>query len=142
MLFEDYLMPGVSTNGFEGYDRDLHFTDDWSTLHNLDNGEIDQTGNTFDVALDGQGFFTVQTPAGEMYTRNGSFTLDNTGTLVDLNGNPVLTDGGPIKFGSSDTGIAIGADGTISTTAGGKGKLKVVEFDDPQVLAHAGENYF
>jgi flagellar basal-body rod protein FlgF len=142
LLFEDYLMPGASSTGFEGYDKDLHFTDDWSTLHNLDNGEIDQTGNTFDVALDGQGFFTVQTPTGDMYTRNGSFTLDNTGTLVDLNGNPVLTDGGPVKVASSDTGISIGVDGTISTASGGKGKLKVVEFDDPQVLAHAGENYF
>jgi flagellar basal-body rod protein FlgF len=142
MLFEDYVMPTAKDNGFDGYDRDLHFTEDWTTLHNMDNGEIDQTGNTFDLALDGKGFFAVQTPAGELYTRDGAFTLDNTGTLVDLDGNPVLTEGGPIKFGNNDTGVTISADGTISTASGGKGKLKVVEFDDPQVLAHYGDNYF
>lgn len=142
MLFEDYVMPTAKDNGFDGYDRDLHFTDDWSTLHNMENGSIDQTGNTFDVALDGEGFFAVQTPNGEMYTRNGSFTLDNTGTLVDLNGNPVLTESGPVKFGSKDTGIAIAQSGAMSTDSGGKGRLKVVEFEDPQVLAHAGDNYF
>jgi flagellar basal-body rod protein FlgF len=142
LLFEDYLMPKARDNGFDGFDRDLHFTEDWSTLHNMQNGSIEPTGNAFDVALDGEGFFAVQTPQGEQYTRNGSFTLDSAGQLVDLNGNPVLGEGGPLKFGASDTGITIGANGAISTDSGGKGRLKVVEFDDPQVLAHAGDNYF
>lgn len=144
LLFEDYLMPKAQDNGFEGYDRDLHFTSDWSTLHDMENGSIDQTGNTFDLALDGKGFFAVLGPDGESeaYTRNGSFTLDSSGTLVDLNGSPVLSEAGPIKFGANDTDIKIGANGAISTSTGSKGRLKVVEFEDPQVLAHAGDNYF
>jgi flagellar basal-body rod protein FlgF len=47
-----------------------------------------------------------------------------------------------VIFSSKDTGITISANGAISTDSGGKGRLKVVEFDNPQVLAHAGDNYF
>ena len=107
MLFEDYVMPTASDNNFAGLDQDLHYTEDWSTIHDMTTGSIEQTGNPLDVALSGKGFLTVQTPAGQRYTRNGSLQIDASGTLVDLNGNPVLGESGPIKFDPSDTDIAI-----------------------------------
>ncbi len=142
MLFEDYLMPKAEDNDFGGQDRDLHYTEDWSTIHDMATGPIEQTGNPLDVALQGDGFLTVQTPQGPRYTRNGALTIDNQGQLVDLNGNPVLGEGGPIKLDSSDTDISITQNGTISSSNGTKGKLAVVEFANPQVLARQGDNYF
>ncbi len=140
LLFEDYLMPKAQDNEFQGADRDLHFTEDWSSLHNMQNGSIQPTGNTLDIALDGTGFLSVQMPAGEEYTRNGALQLDNTGTLVDLNGSPVLGDSGPIHFDSTESNITFSPDGTISSSKGVKGKLKVTEFDNPQLLARVGDN--
>lgn len=142
LLFEDYIMPEGSNGTVEGADQDLHFTYNWSTQHNMTSGSIEETGAPFDVALEGEGFFSVQTEAGERYTRSGSFHLDSSGTLVDVNGNAVLTDGGPIQFASSETDVVIGRDGSISSSAGAKGKLKLSEFADPQALAQEGNTYF
>jgi flagellar basal-body rod protein FlgF len=142
MLFQDYLMPVARDNEFKGPDHNLHYTEDWSTMHDMSTGSIEQTGNPLDVALNGQGFLSVQTPAGTRYSKNGSLQIDAGGTLVDLSGNPVLGTSGPIKFDSADTDITINADGTISTSQGAKGKLAVVEFADPQVLVREGDNYY
>jgi len=142
MLFQDYLMPVARDNELTGADQDLHYTEDWSTINDMSTGSIEQTGNPLDVALSGEGFLTVQTAAGPRYSRNGSLQIDTTGTLVDLAGNPVLGTSGPIKFDSADTNIAIAPDGTIATSQGTKGKLAVVEFPDPQVLAREGNNYY
>jgi flagellar basal-body rod protein FlgF len=142
MLFQDYLMPKAQDNEFAGSDRDLHYTEDWSTIHDMSTGSIEQTGNPLDVALSGEGFLTVQTPNGPRYSRNGSLQIDSKGTLVDLAGNPVLGTSGPIEFDSTDTDITINKDGTVSTSQGTKGKLAVVEFTDPQALAREGDNYY
>lgn len=142
IMFEDYLMPTAEDNVFPQADRDLHFTDDWSTRHNMATGAIQQTGNPLDVAIEGTGFLSVQTSAGERYTRAGGLSIDASGTLVDVSGNPVLSESGPIHFDSADTDIAISSNGTISTSQGTKGKLKLSEFADPQVLTRVGTNYY
>jgi flagellar basal-body rod protein FlgF len=61
-------------------------------------GSLKQTENPFDLALDGKGFFTVQSAEGERYTRNGSFLIDKEGTLVTKNGLPVLGREGSITI--------------------------------------------
>jgi flagellar basal-body rod protein FlgF len=142
LMFEDFLMPVAKDNDFNGADRDLHFTQDWSTVHDMTAGAIEQTGNPLDVALMGDGFLSVQTPDGPRFTRSGSLAIDASGVLVDLNGNPVLGESGPVKFDDSDIDITIADDGTISTNNGGKGKLQLTEFTDPQILAREGDNYF
>ncbi len=142
LVFEDFLMPAASDNDFAGFDQQVHFTQDWSTVHDMSAGSVEQTGNPLDVALMGDGFLTVDTPAGQRYTRAGALTIDASGILVDLNGNPVLGSSGPIKFDESDTDITIGSDGTIATNTGSKGKLALAQFTDPQILAREGDNYF
>ena len=142
LLFEDFLMPKAQDNVFQGSDTTLHFTDDWSTQHDMDNGSVEETGSPLDVAIEGPAFLSVDTPNGERYTRNGSFTIDASGTLVDTNGNAVLSDSGPIKFDSSDTDITISPQGAISTSNGSKGRLKLSEFANPQALVRQGQNYF
>jgi flagellar basal-body rod protein FlgG len=61
-------------------------------------GAFKQTGNDFDVALEGEGFLAVQTPDGERYTRNGSFLIDQDGYLVTKDGFEVLGENGPIRI--------------------------------------------
>jgi flagellar basal-body rod protein FlgF len=142
LMFEDFLMPVARDNDFVGLDRQVYFTQDWSTVHDMSAGSVEQTGNPLDVALMGDGFLTVDTPAGQRYTRAGALAIDASGVLVDLNGNPVLGTSGPIKFDDSDTDITIGSDGTVATNNGSKGKLAIAQFSDPQILAREGDNYF
>jgi flagellar basal-body rod protein FlgG len=61
-------------------------------------GSLQKTENDFDLALDGEGFFSVQTEEGERYTRNGSFLIDNEGWLVTKDGYRVLGENGPIQL--------------------------------------------
>lgn len=142
ILFEQYLMPVARDKDFAYPDQPVRFVQDWTTMHDMSNGAIVQTGNPLDVALNGEGFLTVQTPAGERYTRSGALQISSEGTLVDLDGNPVLGEGGPIQFDDSDTDIAISPTGVISTSNGSKGRLAVVEFASPELLTREGNNLY
>lgn len=140
MLFEQYRMPGAADNDFAG-NQSVDYTQDWATIHDMTTGPLDQTGNPLDVALSGPGFLTVQTPAGNRYTKDGSLAINAQGTLVDLSGNPVLSDAGtPITFDDSDTDITILKNGTVNTSQGTKGRLAVVEFANTESLTREGRN--
>ena len=142
MLFEDSIMPLASDETFPLADRDVHYTADWATLHDFEPGAIDQTGGLFDLALEGPGFLTVQTQQGLAYTRNGSLHVDSGGTLVTADGDPVLSDSGTVVFASNETDIRFGPDGEVLSSAGNKGRLAVVEFNDPQTLIHVGGSLY
>ena len=64
----------------------------------FEQGAMKETGNPFDLALDGDGFFSIQTPQGERYTRNGTFLIDNNGLLVTKDGLPVMGEKGMIHL--------------------------------------------
>lgn len=82
-------------------------------------GGMAQTGGTFDLAIEGEGFFLIETPQGERLTRAGAFTPNGDGDLVTMDGHPVLDAGGAPVFIPQGAGkIAIAPDGTIS--AGGQ----------------------
>jgi len=82
---------------------------------NFSAGPIQETGRALDVAIQGPGWFGVQTAdGGEAYTRNGSFKISENGILQTQTGLNVLGDGGPISI-PPDVTIAIGADGTVSS---------------------------
>jgi flagellar basal-body rod protein FlgF len=139
MLFEDYKMPVAADNDFAGV-QTVDYTQDWATIHDMTSGAFEPTGNPLDVALSGKGFLTVSTPDGERYTRAGSLAINASGTLVDLGGNPVLADGGEVHFDPADTDVVILKDGTITTSQGPKGKLRIAEFADPDTLTREGNN--
>lgn len=142
ILFEQYQMPVARDRDFQGKDQPLSYVQDWATIHDLSGGAITQTGNPLDVALNGDGFFTVQTPAGDRFTKAGSFQISNSGLLVDATGNPVLGTGGPLQFTADEKDITISADGSVSTSAGIKGKLRIAEFEAPQALVREGTNLY
>jgi len=105
-------------------------------------GLIQQTNNPLDVALSGKGFFTVKTPSGNLYTRNGSFHLATDGTISTEDGYPVLnTDGEPVKVDPKQK-IDISPDGVVHQKGQELGKLQVVQFKDTTTLLKQGNTNF
>jgi flagellar basal-body rod protein FlgF len=148
-LFEQYLMPVARDNGFIGADSRLNFVQDRATWLDLGQGPIQQTGNPLDVALEGNGFLVVQTPRGERYTRNGALQVNNNGELVTSEGFKVVGESGPITFQNSDRDITINNDGSIrvregasATADSSRGKLRLVEFANPQQLTKDASSTF
>lgn len=136
MMFDDYLVRG-------GEGPKLAFVNDVSSYRDTAEGPIQATGNPLDVAISGKGYFVVQTPLGERYTRAGNFQTDVNGTLVTAEGYPVLDDGGqPIQFEPQDREISIGEAGDINVNGEQRAMLGVVEFDNPQMLERVGSTFF
>lgn len=133
MMFVEHLTKSKGGDGL--LTPKLAYVRDIATMTDTKPGAIETTGNPLDIAIQGDGFFVVQTPEGEHYTRNGRLQLDNTGQLVNQLGQPILADGGaPLIFAPEDTQIVISKDGTVSTNNGELGKLRVVRFDNDQKL--------
>jgi flagellar basal-body rod protein FlgF len=103
-------------------------------------GSLDLTGNPFHNAIDGPGFFVVEAPEGERYTRSGNFTLNEEGQLVTTDGYPVLSDSGPIVLTGDN--FVVGERGEVSQDGVERGRLRVVAFDNPQALTALGKNLF
>lgn len=142
VAFERYLMPTASAGAFDPADRTLQYVQDRGTWHDFSQGAVQRTGNSLDVALEANGFLVVETPRGERYTRNGALQLNAAGELVTTEGFRVLGDAGAITFQAGDQDIAIAADGTVSVPGGGRGKIRVVNFDQPQRLRKDGLSTF
>jgi flagellar basal-body rod protein FlgF len=148
-LFQQYLAPDARDGGFGGADARLNFVQDRANWLNLGQGAIQQTGNPLDVALDGKGFLVVQTPSGQRYTRNGALQINAAGQLVTSLGDPVIGDSGPIVLQPTDRNVVINADGSIrvregtsATSDASRGKLRIVEFAQPQQLQKEGTSLF
>ncbi|UTD28495.1 flagellar basal-body rod protein FlgF [Bradyrhizobium sp. WD16] len=147
--FEEYLMPVARADNFVGRDRLLSYVQDRTSWRDHAQGAAEPTGNPLDVALDGNGYFTVQTPAGERYTRNGALHINNQGQLVTADGNLVLGTNGPITFQPNDVEPMIAQDGTITVRQGAttltdsvRGKLRIVNFAEPRRLQKEGDNLY
>jgi len=103
-------------------------------------GNLNQTGNPLDLALQGDGFFVVKGPQGPLYTRNGKFMVDNKGHLLTSEGYPVMGVGGPITLPPGK--VSVGSDGTISVGDAIAGKIQVVHFPPKtQLQAEGGSNF-
>jgi flagellar basal body rod protein FlgG len=99
----------------------------------MQTGTVTPTGRSLDLAIDGNGFFVLDTARGQRYTRNGHFKTNVDGTLVTADGDAVLGDDGkPIQLGKGD--VTVANDGTIRSGATVAGKLQVVEFATPANL--------
>lgn len=101
-------------------------------------GPVRRTGRPLDLALKGDGFFVVNTPRGERYTRKGRIHLDRTGQMVDARGNPFMSDGGTLSVPEGAGEIAVGSDGQVSVGGEVLGKLRVVSLPRPDRLAAEG----
>jgi flagellar basal-body rod protein FlgF len=135
----------VSLRGAGGKpgDSSMSFPQDRATWRDMSQGSLQTTGNPLDVAINGEGFFVVETPQGERYTRAGRFSIAANGRLVDQEGNTVLDRRNrPIAFSAQDTQIEITANGTIQSENGEIGRLQLVRFEKPQNLMAEGNRLF
>jgi flagellar basal body rod protein FlgG len=107
-------------------------------------GMLDNTGRTLDFGLVGKGFFTLETPDGPVYTRNGTFYLDKQSRLVDASGRLLAGQNGPITIppGVSSRDISVGPDGTVLAGGTQIERVKIAEFDDNSVLVPVGDSAF
>jgi flagellar basal-body rod protein FlgF len=109
-------------------------------------GGLKQTGNPLDLALQGDGYFTIETPQGVRYSRAGSFVLDAQGVLRTPSGNAVLSASGkkpqPITIGTRAATITISPNGTVSADGVSVGQLKIVRFASPDALIKEGATLF
>ena len=105
------------------------------------------TGNDFDLALVGKGFFCVQTPDGIQYTRKGDFTLNADGVLVTRNGWPVLGESGEISVdGEANPNLhkkfSVDEEGNLSVDGNQVDSLRLVDFPQPYNLTKVGDSLF
>ena len=110
------------------------------TVVDFSQGAIRRTGNPLDVAIDGDGFFSIQTPDGVQYTRQGTFTLNDQGTLVTQDGYPVLGEGGEISL--EEGTVEIDLEGAVYVDGDEVGRLQVTAFSDAGGLKKVGNGRF
>ncbi|MEM6481203.1 MAG: flagellar hook-basal body complex protein [Pseudomonadota bacterium] len=102
-------------------------------------GALTRTGGMLDLAIEGDGFFLIESPSGERLTRSGQFSLSAEGDLVTNDGYPVLDLGGaPIFLPPGDGSLLIASDGTISRDGALLGQVGVYQPSDPLQLVREG----
>lgn len=139
----------VTPTGAKAGLQTLQFVLDQGVARDFSQGSMITTGASLDVALNGMGFFQVQTANGVRYTRDGRFTTDPQGRLVTQAGDPVLDAGGaPITLNAANGAVSIGRDGSISQNTPGQSqsqqvaKIGVVRFDSLSALSKEGAGLF
>ncbi len=108
---------------------------------NLGQGALDQTGNPLDLAIEGEGFFQVQTPNGPRYTRDGGFHRTPGGQLVTAAGDPVLSAAGQL-ISVPPGQVSVGTDGALSVAGGVVATVGVFTFPRGAQLTPEGANRY
>ncbi len=149
LLYQNLVMPGAAatqqTTVAAGLQVGLGTRSAASEIIPLQ-GDFSPTGNPLDLAIEGQGFFQVTLPSGEIgYTRSGSFHLDAQGNVVTAEGNPLEPS---ITVPAGASSVTIGSDGTVSVTQAGQtaaqqvGSVQLALFPNPGGLNSIGKNLF
>jgi flagellar basal-body rod protein FlgF len=143
--FEEFITHVAPSEGQTGQQA-VSFVKDAGISRDLSQGSIESTGAPLDFAINGKGFFTVQTPGGMRYTRDGHFTLDGNGQVVTNDGYALQGDSGAITITPDDQNIQVSPDGTISSIVNGIGnqigKLQVNDFADESAMVKQGSNLY
>jgi flagellar basal-body rod protein FlgG len=149
LIYQSMVMPGAAasqqTTVAAGLQIGLGTRSSASEIIQLQ-GDLSATGNQFDLAIEGQGFFQVLLPTGDIaYTRSGAFHQDAQGNVVTSDGNPLQP---AITIPQGATSVTIAADGTVSVTLAGQtaaqqvGSLQLALFPNPGGLNSVGKNLF
>ena len=147
LLYQDLVAPGAAatqqTNFSSGLQIGLGSRTATSEVIQTQ-GDATTTGNPLDLMIQGQGYFQVQLPDGQIgYTRNGAFQLNQQGNVVTADGNPLQP---LITIPSNAQTITIGTDGTVSVTLPGQqqaqqlGVIQLATFPNPGGLQSVGQN--
>ncbi|MFQ5508836.1 MAG: flagellar basal-body rod protein FlgF [Leptospirillia bacterium] len=105
-------------------------------------GNVETTGNPLDLAIEGDGFFVVDTPDGQRFTRDGGFTLGPGSVLQTSSGHPVLGGSGPVTVDPAAVNINITQDGNVIVDGQLVNTIQVVSFPEGTKPIKAGGNLF
>lgn len=137
LIFDDYLVDGGNA------EKNLAFADDPMSYRDTRGGRVVKTSNTFDLAISGPGYFSVETQLGIRYTKAGNFQLNTDGQLVTLDGYAVLgDDGAAIQIPRDAKEILINGAGQISDQGTTIGQVGVFEFANEQNMERTGDTMF
>jgi flagellar basal-body rod protein FlgF len=138
-LFADFLSRHSGVDPVPG-GRTLSYTQDRATYREQAEGAVSHTANPLDLAIEGPGFFTVQSKNGPMLTRAGRFDLQANGTIADADGNALLDNQGkPMKVAAADTALTVAGDGSLSSENGQLGKIGIVQPADVNRMQAQGD---
>lgn len=141
MVFLEYLTK--QRNAEKAGNDSIAMVHDYGQFMNTEAGSMRQTGNPLDVALEGPGFFGINTPQGTMYTRAGNFQINMNGELVTGSGQLVAdAGGGTIAIPADAREVKISNNGTVSTEQGEVAQIMVVEFENDQDLVAQGNGLY
>ena len=125
------------------FKEELNFVVDRSTVRDAATGPMARTGNELDFALQGPGYFGIRAAEGVRYTRNGSFSMNSDGDLVNQDGLPVLSsDGQNITIPADANEITLDASGRLLTDKGEVGRLQVKSFANEQAMIEIGNGLY
>jgi len=133
-------LANAGTNGFKADILSFDHMFKAKLTADLSQGPLVETGNKLDCAIDGKGFFKIQTAQGVRYTRDGNFSLSLDQTLVTKNGDEVMGDGGPISI--TGRNIYIAQNGEVSSDGEIVGRIALVDFQASDKLQKTGESLF
>lgn len=149
LLYQNDVMPGAASTQQTTVASGLQIglgTRPGNTEITQTQGDLTNTGNTLDVAIEGTGFFQILMPNGQTgYTRAGSFSTDAQGQMVTASGDPLQP---TITIPTSATNVSIGSDGTVSVTLPGQtaaqqvGVIQLAMFANPGGLNSVGNNIY
>lgn len=148
VTFEEYLATKARVDRAAPADQRVAFVRESGSITDFTQGTLQQTGGALDLAVRGDGYFVVETPQGERYTRNGSFALNDKGELVNQQGYRVRGQNGPLQFDQQDNSITFAREGTITAINGNqnqvieRGKIRLVRFDDQNSLVREGNGLY
>jgi flagellar basal-body rod protein FlgF len=136
--FSDWLVKEPKTEGTPG-SQTVAFVQDRATWREKADGVLQHTGNPLDLALSGDGFFSVDTARGPRLTRAGRFAPQPDGTIANQQGEALLdTSGQKLRLSPADITLTVASDGTISSENGTIGRIGVVQPKDPAKLQAEG----
>ncbi len=115
---------------------------DRSVVRDFTQGDLIDTDDPMDVSLEGPGFFAVESGGQTQFTRVLHLHTEPDGTLVDEHGGRVLGDGGPLRVSGTITNVEVESDGTVKGDGVDVGRLRVVNFVEPQKLDDAPGGYW
>jgi flagellar basal-body rod protein FlgF len=105
-------------------------------------GDLTYTGNSLDISIDGDGFFTIETEQGLRYTRNGQFQLSSNGEIITSNGGKVLGKNGPLIIPKGKSSITIDGIGKIKVDKKEIGELLINNFTEKSSLIPTGSSLY
>ncbi len=135
-VFQEYLVE-------EPFKDKMAFVQDYGVYHDRTEGTLTETGRPLDLAISGDGYFSIQTDQGIRYTRNGNFKFDTEGNVITAAGDYLVDERNrSIQVDLTNPNIEIASDGTVNLGTEDTVKLQLFRFENEQIMKQEGNGYY